>query len=102
MTDLGTLGGTQSFGNGLNLSGQVTGESFTTNDAATHAFVWKPSTPNGTSGTTYDLLTLGGSDSHGYGINSAGQETGASHTTRDSAGHAFLWEPSTPNGTSGT
>src|SRR6476619_7178709 len=37
MTDLGTLGGTQSFGNGLNANGQVAGESSTTSDAATHA-----------------------------------------------------------------
>jgi probable HAF family extracellular repeat protein len=102
MIDLETLGGTQSFGNGLNTSGQVAGESFTTNDAATHAFVWKPITPGSASGTMHDLLTLGGTDSHGYGINTAGQVTGASHTTGDSATHAFLWNPSTPNGTSGT
>ena len=49
MTDLGTLGGTQSFGNGLNTSGQVAGESFTTGDAATRAFLWKPTTPGGAS-----------------------------------------------------
>src|SRR4051794_6568570 len=101
MTDLGTLGGTQSFGNGLNTSGQVTGESFTTSDAATHAFVWKPTAPNGAIGTMHDLLTLGGTDSHGYSINAAGQVAGASHTSGDLATHAFLWKPSTPNGTTG-
>jgi probable HAF family extracellular repeat protein len=101
-TDLGTLGGTQSFGNGLNASGQVAGESSTTGDTAIHAFLWKPSMPNGASGTMHDLLTLGGTDSYGYGINAAGQITGASDTTGDSTTHAFLWKPSTPNGTSGT
>ncbi len=102
MTDLGTLGGTQSFGNGLNASGQVAGESFTANDATTHAFLWKPTTPGGTTGTTHDLGTLGGTDSHGYGINATGQVTGASDKTGNAATHAFLWKPSTPNGTSGT
>jgi probable HAF family extracellular repeat protein len=102
MTDLGTLGGTQSFGNGINASGQVAGESSTTGDAADHAFLWKPTTPNGTSGTMHDLLTLGGTSSYGYGINTTGQVTGASDTTGDSATRAFLWKPSTPNGTSGT
>ena len=101
-TDLGTLGGTESFGNGLNASGQVTGESSTTGDAATHAFLWKPTTPGGASGTMYNLLTLGGTNSYGYGINATGQVTGASDTTGDSTTHAFLWKPSTPNGTSGT
>ena len=101
-TDLGTLGGTHSFGNGLNASGQVAGESFTTGDAATHAFLWKPTTPGGASGTMHDLLTLGGTNSYGYGINAAGQVTGASDRTGDTRTHAFLWKPSTPNGTSGT
>ena len=101
-TDLGTLGGTQSFGNGINASGQVTGESSTTGDAADHAFLWKPTTPGGASGTMYNLETLGGTNSYGYGINATGQVTGASDTTGDAATHAFLWKPSTPNGTSGT
>jgi probable HAF family extracellular repeat protein len=100
--DLGTLGGTESFGNGLNASVQVTGESFTTGDAAERAFLWKPTTPGGASGTMYNLGTLGGTNSYGYGINAAGQVTGASDTTGDSATHAFLWKPTTPNGTSGT
>src|SRR6476659_1146802 len=102
MTDLGTLGGTQSFGNGLNAAGQVAGESFTTSDAATHAFLWKPTTPGGASGTMYNLGTLGGTNSYAYGLNATGQVTGASDKTGDSKTHTFLWKPSTPNGTSGT
>jgi probable HAF family extracellular repeat protein len=101
MTDLGTLGGTQSFGNGLNASGQVAGESFTAGDAATHAFLWKPTTPGGASGAMYNLGTLGGTNSYGYGVNTTGQVTGASDRTGDSKTHTFLWKPSTPNGTSG-
>ena len=83
-TDLGTLGGTQSFGNGVNASGQVTGESSTTGDVADRAFLWKPTAPGGASGTMYNLGTLGGTNSYGYGINAAGQVTGASDTTGDS------------------
>src|SRR5215212_6193457 len=96
MTDLGTLGGTQSFGNGLNASGQVAGESFTTGDAATHAFLWKPTTPGGASGAMYNLGTLGGTNSYGYGINASGEVTGASDRNGDSKTHTFLWKPSTP------
>src|SRR6478752_202912 len=102
MTDLGTLGGTQSFGNGLNASGQVAGESFTTDDAASRAFLWKPTTPGGASGTMYNLGTLGGTNSYAYGLNATGQVTGASDKTGDSKTHTFLWKPATPNGTSGT
>jgi probable HAF family extracellular repeat protein len=101
-TDLGTLGGTHSFANGLNASGQVTGESAMTGDMADHAYLWKPTMPGGASGAMHDLLTLGGTNSYGYGINAAGQVTGASDTTGDAATHAFLWKPTTPNGTSGT
>src|SRR6476659_3615711 len=102
MTDLGTLGGTQSFGNGLNASGQVAGESFTTDDAASRAFLWKPTTPGGASGTMYNLGTLGGTNSYGYGINTSGEVIGASDKTGDSKTHTFLWKPAPPNGTSGT
>ena len=38
INDLGTLGGTESFGSGLNSSGQVVGASNTTGDAAFHSF----------------------------------------------------------------
>jgi probable HAF family extracellular repeat protein len=102
MTDLGTLGGTQSFGNSLNASGQVAGESFTTSDAATHAFLWKPTTAGGASGTMYNLGTLGGTNSYAYDINATGEVTGASDRTGDSKTHTFLWKPTMPNGTSGT
>src|SRR4051795_4058184 len=101
-TDLGTLGGSQSFGNALNASGQVTGESATIGNAADHAFLWKPATPGGATGTMYNLGTLGGTNSHGYSLNATGQVTGDSDLTGDATSHAFLWKPATPNGTSGT
>src|SRR3954468_12922134 len=101
-TDLGTLGGSQSFGNALNSSGQVAGESAITGNVADHAFLWKPATPGGATGTMYNLGTLGGTNSHGYSINATGQVSGDSDTTGDATTHAFLWKPATPNGTSGT
>jgi probable HAF family extracellular repeat protein len=90
MHDLGTLGGTDSTGSGINDSGQVTGNSATTGTPQ-HAFLWSPTTPNGASGTMHDLGTLGGAESYGYGINASGQVTGFSYTTGHAADHAFLY-----------
>src|SRR5688500_6265601 len=84
VADLGTLGGTSSIGWGINASGQVTGQSYTTGDAETHAFLYD--------GAMHDLGTLGGTFSSGAGINDSGQVTGQSD------GHAFLWTPTTPGG----
>ena len=65
VTDLGTLGGTQSGGGGINASGQVTGYSSTTGDSVIHAFLYD--------GTMHDL---GVSNSYGWGINASGQVVG--------------------------
>jgi probable HAF family extracellular repeat protein len=101
MYNLGTLGGTNSYGYAINSSGQVTGASDRTGDSKTHAFLWKPSTPNGISGTMFNLGSLGGTESNGGAINASGQVSGSSLTNGDAAYHAFLWKPTTPNGTSG-
>ena len=83
LTDLGTLGGTGSYGGAINDSGQVTGYANTSGDAAIHAFV----TING---VMRDLGTLGGTHSEGTAINASGQVTGYSETT-DGSQHAFLF-----------
>jgi probable HAF family extracellular repeat protein len=91
VTDLGTLGGAGSSGLGINASGQVTGASDTTGDTESHAFLWTPTTPNGTSGTMHDLRTLGGTQAEGVSINASGQVTGYSLTSGNSQ-HAFLYD----------
>ncbi len=90
VTDLGALGGTESFGSGLTASGQVAGASYTTGSAAYHTFLWTPTTPNGANGAMTDLGTLGGTESFGNGLNASGQVTGESFTTGDAADHAFF------------
>src|SRR3954471_10776733 len=80
VTNLGTLGGSNSFAFGLNNSGQVTGGS-ATSTGAQHAFLYS-------NGQMTDLGTLGGA-TVGYGINDAGQVAGSSETSTG-ATHAFL------------
>lgn len=96
--DIGTLGGTYSNATGMNGSGQVVGLSYTAvgDQNAQHAFLWQ-------NGTMTDLGTLGGSLSSAGDINTSGQIVGSSHTTAgSSASHAFLWTPTSANGTSGS
>jgi len=82
--NLGTLGGTQSFGQGINYASHVVGTSSTTGNAAYHAFLYD--------GTMHDLGTLGGVWSLGYGINDAGYAVGVSYITGNAASHAFLYD----------
>jgi probable HAF family extracellular repeat protein len=51
VTDLGTLGGTESFAYAINDLGQITGHSRTAGDASTHAFLYR-------NGTMVDLYPL--------------------------------------------
>ena len=92
MHDLGTLGGSGSYGQRINTSGQVTGYSYTNGNAEQHAYLWTPTTPNGASGTLQDLGSLGGTPSQAYGINASGQVVGDSITTEGVATHAFLYD----------
>lgn len=82
LTGLGTLGGAESAGSGINDSGQVTGESATAS-GQTHAFLWT------SSGGLTDLGALDGRDSRGTAINNSGEVTGV-YTDTSGQNHAFV------------
>jgi len=103
--DLGDLPGTfnQSTAKAINARGQVTGASIkSAAPFGAHAFVWSPTTPNGTSGSMVDIGDLPGGEEYGVGmgINATGQVVG--YGAAAAGRRAFLWTPSVPNGDSGT
>ena len=91
ITDLGTLGGTQSIGEGINASGQVARVD-TTGVAIYHAVIW-------TGTTITDLNDIAGdssSPSTGFGINDSGQVAGFSFVIGlGGAHHAVRWTGTT-------
>lgn len=82
VTMLGTLGGLDSWGMGINDRGEVTGHS-TTASGFLHAFT-------STGGALTDLGALSGTSSYGYGVNNEGGVVGYS-TMADGTLHAFLY-----------
>ena len=82
MIDLGTLGGNNSWGRGINNAGQIVGES-TTSDRNTHAFLWE-------GGVMTDLGTLGGANSSASAINENGDVVGWAEN-EDGERRAVAW-----------
>ncbi len=89
MGDLGTLGGSQSFGNaaaGLGSYVVVAGAAYLNGDAATHAFLWSAS-----NSTMTDLGTLsGGTNSAALAVSGSGTVGGNSDSS-DGTTHAVTW-----------
>jgi probable HAF family extracellular repeat protein len=94
-TELCTLGGPGGLANDINNHGQVVGESSTASGSE-HPFLWQ-------NGTMTDLGTLPGYPFGGASrINDSGQVAGTVSLNGSSSGeHAFVWTPTTPNGTTG-
>ena len=89
MTDLGTLGGSNSYAYGINDSAEVVGAAEIGGGFVyVHAFLY-------TNGTMTDLGTLGGDESQANGINNSGQITGWAEIPGDLYTHAFLDENGT-------
>lgn len=94
ITDLGSLAGYNSYGNAINASGQVVGQSDYNAFNYKHAFLY-------TNGSMVDLGTLGGTQSNAVGINSFGQVVGDAYSTNSKylygvpkpnyIDHAFLY-----------
>jgi probable HAF family extracellular repeat protein len=106
-TQLGVLpGGTFSRAFGINDYGQVAGWSASDTTSFYEALLWSPSSPHSTSGAMIDLgsFTSNPGGSYAAAVNSQGWVTGQASNLGyfGGAGHAFLWKPASPNGTTGS
>jgi probable HAF family extracellular repeat protein len=104
VTDLGELPSFPPYSSsaGLNSYGQVTGVSYVGNLG--HEFLWTPTSQNGTSGSMIDLGGMGDVFwmSGGRGINATGQVAGDYFKNGGGTPVATLWQPTSPNATTGT
>ncbi len=83
VSDLGSLGGIYSAGQGINNSGVVSGFSYLPGDSSEHSISGLRLT------LPQDLKTLGGIYSQAYSVNNLGQMVGSSTLTGDQSYHAF-------------
>lgn len=88
MKDLGTLGGTLGYANGINDVGHVIGQSNLAGDATYHPFIWKGS-------HMIDLQTLGGDNGSAIWTNDADQVVGWADLPGSLVHHAFIWKNGT-------
>ncbi len=89
LTDLGTLpGGTSSFANGVNVFGNVVGNSYTVAGTVPQAF-------DKAFGVFTNLGTLGGTQSFAFAINDSATIVGNANLAGDTATHAFSYSAGT-------
>src|SRR3974390_1099435 len=83
-TNLGTLGGVDSYAAGINNLAQIAGYS-SMDSTTTNAFLWTAGGTGGVPGNVQmqNLGTLGGVLSQGYAINQAGQITGYAQNSQN-------------------
>ncbi|HEX6184662.1 MAG TPA: Calx-beta domain-containing protein [Pyrinomonadaceae bacterium] len=96
-TEIGTLGGTNSFAYEVNETGVVVGYANIAASGASrpfHAIRWTAALG---SSTPQDLGTLGGTRSIAYGVNASGQIVGYAEVA-GGAPHAFLWSDDNSDG----
>lgn len=97
--DLGTLGGSKSYGQAINSSGQVAGVYYSA-DHKFHSFLYTGMPGNG--GVMLDLGSIGSGDNFGDAINASGQVAGRVHVVDPVIGrvvsHAFLYTGLPGNG----
>jgi probable HAF family extracellular repeat protein len=100
ITDLGTLGGTESKANGISNCGRVVGESSVTTSGLLHPFIWHDDDGDGVSdpGEMDDLGTFAGGTGTAYAVNASGSAVGNSLAANGP--HTFLWHDNNGNGTS--
>lgn len=87
LTDLGTLGGSNSLAYGINDFGQPVGTSYHAGNASYSATYWN--------GIANNLGAVGGANGVAYGINNYGEAVGYSMTTGNMAQRATLWSNGT-------
>ncbi|MGB7924786.1 MAG: FG-GAP-like repeat-containing protein [Pyrinomonadaceae bacterium] len=87
VTDLGTLGGTESMAYGINESGQIVGYAFNSSQKR-RAFLYS-------NGQMRDLGTLGGPQSTAFSINETGQVAGVSEINGFDESRAFWYDGTT-------
>jgi probable HAF family extracellular repeat protein len=87
VTDLGTLGGTESAAYGINESGQIVGYAFNSAQKR-RAFLY-------TNGQMRDLGTLGGPQSTAFAVNDTGQVVGVSEINGFQDSRAFWYDGTT-------
>jgi probable HAF family extracellular repeat protein len=87
---LGSFSGSDyGYAYGINSAGKAVGYVSAPNFQE-RAFLWTPTTPNGTTGSRLDLGALGGGYSYAYDINDLDHIVGTASTPGDLESHAFL------------